>query len=143
MSKDLITYCGRYCGDCFLYKGEIAALARKLMDKLCESGFDRASQGLAMHIQSFEDYEKCYRVLGAMAGLKCKKTCRNGGGVPSCKIGWCCRRKNIPGCWECQEFTSCKKLDGFKLVHSDANNENLKKLKEQGVEAFLCGDRYF
>ena len=71
MGKDLIAYCGRYCGDCFIYKGEIADLARDLRQKLRESEFDKASQGLSKYIKPFQDYEKCYEVLGAMVGLRC------------------------------------------------------------------------
>ena len=46
-NKDLIAYCGLYCGDCFNYKGEIADLARDLRKKLREEKFDRVSCGLA------------------------------------------------------------------------------------------------
>ena len=41
--KDLIAYCGLYCGDCFNHKDEIADLARDLRKKLREAKFDRVS----------------------------------------------------------------------------------------------------
>lgn len=141
VSKDLISYCGRYCGDCFLYKGEIADLARDLRQKLSETKVD--SQKFSKYIKAFQDYEKCYEVLGAMAGLRCERACQNGGGTPSCKIRACCQRKDIPGCWDCQEFNTCDKLDVFKPIHGDANIKNLRKLKKEGVEAFLSGNRYY
>jgi hypothetical protein len=139
--KELIAYCGLYCGDCFNYKGEIADLARDLRKKLREAKFDRVSPGLANFFKEFADYERCYEVLGAMVRLRCKRTCRNGGGPPACKIRSCCQRKNIRGCWECEEFRTCAKLDFLKPVHEDAHLKNLDKLKKQGTDNFLAGKR--
>lgn len=139
--KELIAYCGLYCGDCFNYKGEIADLARDLRKKLREAKFDRVSPGLANFFKEFADYERCYEVLGAMVRLRCKRTCRNGGEPPACKIRSCCQRKNIQGCWECEEFQTCAKLDFLKPVHEDAHLKNLDKLKKQGTDKFLAGKR--
>ena len=144
MDKDkaLIAYCGLYCGDCFNYKGEIADLARDLRKKLREARFDKVSQGLSKYFKDFNNYEQCYQVLGAMVRLRCKRTCRNGGGNPSCKARICCQKKDISGCWECDEFEICSKLDFLKPIHGDANLKNLRKLKNQGVDGFLGGTRY-
>ncbi|GAB6273767.1 MAG: DUF3795 domain-containing protein [Peptococcaceae bacterium] len=139
--KELIAYCGLYCGDCFNYKGEIADLARDLRKKLREAKFDRVSPGLAKFFKEFADYERCYEVLGAMVRLRCKRTCRAGGGPPACKIRSCCQRKNIQGCWECEEFRTCAKLDFLKPVHETAHLKNLDKLKKQGTDSFLAGKR--
>jgi len=64
--KNLIAYCGLYCGDCFNYKGEIADLSRDLRKKLRETKFDRISNELSKYFKQFENYEQCYEVLGAM-----------------------------------------------------------------------------
>ena len=98
---NLVGYCGLYCGDCFYYKGEIADLARDLRKKLRENKFSQASQGLTKYIKDFRNYEECYKVLGAMVSLRCKRGCRNGGGDPWCKVRVCCQKKNMMGCWEC------------------------------------------
>jgi hypothetical protein len=42
-----IAYCGLYCGDCPIYAGEIADLAKALLGKLDESDFQRIAKGLA------------------------------------------------------------------------------------------------
>ena len=42
-------------------------------------------------------------------------------------------KKNIEGCWECNEFETCKKLDFLKPSHGDAHIENLRKIKKQGI----------
>ena len=141
-NKDLIAYCGLYCGDCFNYKGEIADLARDLRKKLREVKFDRVSQGLSKFFKEFNNYGQCYEVLGAMVRLRCKRTCHHGGGNPSCKIRTCCQKKNMLGCWECDEFEVCNKLVFLKPIHGDANLKNLRKLKKQGVDSFLEGTRF-
>ncbi len=142
-NKELIGYCGLYCGDCVNYKGEVADLARDLRKNLRESKFDRVSQGLSKFFKEFENYEQCYKVLGAMVRLRCKRACRGGGGPPSCKIRNCCQKKSIEGCWECEEFKTCEKLDFLKPIHEDAHLKNIAKINKQGVEKFLEGKRYW
>jgi hypothetical protein len=141
-NRDLIAYCGLYCGDCFNHKGEIADLARDLRKKLREEKFDRVAQGLSRYFKEFQNYEQCYEVLGAMVKLRCKRICRGGGGNPYCKARACCQKKDIPGCWECDEFETCAKLDFLKPIHGDANLKNLRNLKDQGVDMFLKGPRF-
>ena len=139
--KDLIAYCGLYCADCFNYKGEIADLARDLRKKLRESKFDHASKGLSKYFKDFNDYDTCYRVLGSMVRLRCKKACLNGGGNPNCKIRKCCQKKEIRGCWECEDFNTCKKFDILKPIHKDANLKNLKRIKKNGETKFIASKR--
>lgn len=132
-----VAYCGLFCEECFNHKGEIADLARDLRKKLREEKFDRVAPALSKYFKGLSDYDVCYEVLGAMVRLRCKHTCQEGGGNPGCKIRICCRRKNLTGCWECGEFESCKKLDFLKPIHMDEHLINLRKLKKQGIEAFL------
>lgn len=142
-SKELIAYCGLYCGDCFNYKGEIADLSRDLRKKLRQTKFDVIAQGLSGFFKEFKDYPQCYAVLGALVKLRCKRGCRNGGGNPACKIRICCQKKNITGCWECVDVETCTKMDFLKPVHGDAIAKNLKNLKKYGEEKFLKGTRYY
>ena len=139
--KDLVAYCGLYCGDCFGYKGKIADLARDLRKELRQAKFDRAAEGIPF--KEFKHYKECYEVLGAMVRLRCKNACRGGGGNPFCKIRKCCQKKGIEGCWECEEFETCKKLDFLKLIHGDAHIKNLRKIKKQGIVKFLEGKKYW
>ncbi len=142
-SKDLIAYCGLYCGDCFNHKGEIADLARDLRKKLREAKFEKVAPGLAKYFKPLGNYSACYETLGAMVRLRCGRTCRSGGGNPTCKPRVCCQKQDIFGCWECGEFEACAKLDFLKPIHGDANLKNLRKLGTKGVEGFLRGPRYF
>ncbi len=84
--RSLVAYCGLYCGDCILHKGEIADLARDLRAKLREAKFERIYHGLTKFLKELENYEQCYQVLGAMVRLRCRKACHEGGGPPFCKI---------------------------------------------------------
>ncbi|MDI6886790.1 MAG: DUF3795 domain-containing protein [archaeon] len=108
--KNLVAYCGLYCGDCFFYKGEIADLARDLRKKLREAKLEQNYKEFSKFAKEFENYPQCYEVLGAMVKMRCKKACRNGGGPPFCKIRKCCQKKDIEGCWECEEFETCEKV---------------------------------
>ena len=82
--KDLIAYCGLYCGDCFGHKGTIADLARDLRKELRQAHFGRIAGAMAEtpFFAVYKDYPVCYEVLGAMVKFRCKKSCRGGGGPP-------------------------------------------------------------
>ena len=141
--RDLVAHCGLYCGDCFFHKGEIADLARDLRKKLREAKLDRTYREFAKFSKEFENYPQCYDVLGAMVKMRCKRTCRNGGGPPFCKIRKCSQKNDFDGCWECDVFETCKKLDFLKPNHKDAHLKNLRKIKKQGIDKFFEGKRHW
>ena len=45
-SKNLLTYCGLYCGDCAGYSGELADTAQNLMHALEKYKFERTAKCL-------------------------------------------------------------------------------------------------
>jgi len=143
--KELIAYCGLYCGDCYRYKGRIADLARDLRKELRQEKFDLTADTMSQtsFFAAFKNYPPCYELLGEMVKFRCKRTCRGGGGPPVCKIRECCQKKDIAGCWQCDEFETCKKLDFLKPFHEDAHIKNLRILKKAGVDSFLEGKRYW
>ena len=140
-SKALIGYCGLYCGDCPAYKREIPDLARDLRKKLRESRVDRAAPFLAKVHKGYKKYEQFNEVLGLLTQMRCKKVCRERVRAPACEIRKCCLEKSFQGCWECEEFESCKKSDWLKPVHGDAHLKNMKRLKKVGMNGFLKGKR--
>lgn len=143
--KDLIGYCGLYCGDCTGYTQTVANLSRDLRKELKKQRFAQMAPMLAKvpFFKQFKDYDKCYGLLGLMVKLRCKKTCRGNGGPPNCKIRNCCRKKKIAGCWQCDEFATCKKLKFLEANHGVAHLKNLRKLKKVGPTEFLKGKRYW
>jgi hypothetical protein len=78
----LVGYCGLYCGDCLMRKGEVADLARDLRKKLREVKFERFARALSGFLKPLADYEKCYAALGSMVRLRCSRACADGGGNP-------------------------------------------------------------
>ena len=141
--KGQVAYCGLCCGDCFAHKGTVADLARDLRKELRQSRFDKTAAALAQipPFKTFGDYPACYEVLGAMVRLRCKSGCRDGGGNPYCKIRPCCTRKGLEGCWECDDFATCTKLDFLRAAHGDAHLRNLRRIKRRGVREFFKGKR--
>ena len=139
--KDLITYCGLYCGDCPGYKGEIADLAKELRKRLREAKIDRAYTFLSQVEKGYKNYPQCYEVLGLMMKMRCKKVCRKRVRNPGCEIRKCCLEKKYDGCWECEEFETCAKMDWLKPIHGDAPIKNLKRIKRLGMDGFLKGER--
>lgn len=142
--KDLITWCGLYCGDCFGYRQKIADLARDLRKELRQSKFAKTAESLAEvpFFKAYQNYPQCYEVLGAMVKFRCK-SCRAGGGPPFCKMRSCCQKKGIDGCWQCDDFETCDKLDFLKANHDDAHIKNLRILNKKGVDSFINGKRYW
>jgi len=152
MSKEeieLTAYCGIYCGDCIRYRSRSADLARELVSELQDTEFDKyadiksSSAKQPDAVKQFEHYKECYEVLEAIAALQCNTPCRLGGGCPtfSCEILECCQKKGFDGCWECGEFESCEKLESLKSISGDSPQQNLKKIKELGLDRW-AGHRY-
>jgi len=143
--KNLIAYCGLYCGDCPNHKGKIADLARDLRKELREAKFDKTAEALSeiSFFKTFKNYPQCYEVLGEMVKLRCKTVCKDGGGPPFCKIRKCCQKKGIEGCWECDEFETCEKLNFLNSGHGVAHIKNLRKIKKKGIGEFLKADKYW
>ena len=140
-NRDLVGYCGLYCGDCFGYKGKVADLARDLRKELRQAKFDKVAEGIPF--KEFKHYKECYEVLGALVRLRCKNACKGGGGNPFCKIRKCCQKKGIEGCWQCDEFETCETPDFLQPAHGDAHIKNLRILRKKGVDAFIEGKRHW
>ncbi len=141
--KDLIAYCGLYCGDCFGHRGTVADLARDLRKELRQAHFAKIAESVSAYFPVFKNYKQCYEVLGALVRFRCKNACKGGGGPPFCKIRKCCQKKGVDGCWQCDEFETCEKLDFLEPGHGDAHRRNLKTIRQEGVDSFLSGKKYW
>ena len=141
----LISPCGLYCGECPAHLGTIADMARDLRKELRKFRFDLTAASLSKvrFFAPYKDYATAYEVLGAMVKFRCKKGCRDYGGNPFCVIRKCCQKKSFDGCWACDKFESCKKLDMLCENHGSAHIKNLKILKKSGVERFLEGKKHW
>jgi hypothetical protein len=141
--ENLVAFCGLYCGDCHGFLGKIPDLARDLRKELRRSRYDKFAEFISTHSfgKDFRNYDECYKVLGAMVRFRCRKGCRGGGASPFCKIRKCNQKKEIEGCWLCEEIETCDKLDFLNPVHGDAHKKNLRTIKRNGRESFVKGKR--
>ncbi|MCK4640069.1 MAG: DUF3795 domain-containing protein [Candidatus Marinimicrobia bacterium] len=145
MSFTDIAYCGLYCEECPNHKGIIADYARDLRKELRTYRFDKTVELLSTisFFKIFEKYPDCYEVLGAMVKLRCNRSCKNGGGNPICKIKKCCQKKQLDGCWDCDDFEQCSKLEFLEVNHGKAHIKNLKIIKKKGIEEFINGQKHW
>jgi len=143
--KDLIAYCGLYCGECPGHQGIIADMSRDLRKELRSAHVDKIAATLATvpAFKEFKYYKETYDLLGAFVKFRCKRVCKEGGGPPFCKIRKCCQKKDIDGCWQCKIFTTCEKLDFLKSGHGDAHIKNLRILKRKGTTEFIQGKKHW
>ena len=142
-NASLIAFCGLYCGDCHGFQGKIPDLARDLRKELRRMRYDKFAGFISMYSfgKDFQNYDECYKVLGAMVKFRCRKGCRAGGGSPFCKIRKCAKTNELEGCWSCEEYNTCDKLDFLNPVHGDAHRKNLRRIQRTGKDAFLKGKR--
>jgi hypothetical protein len=144
-SKDLLAYCGFYCGDCLGYTSVVADAAQGLLQVLERYQFDRTAE--CVFPEELGDYDRLCEMLRFMTELRCSGICRESdqGRPPStCVIKNCCRDKGYYACYECASFETC---ENFALVHqglhTDSCIKNMKAIKEMGREAWLArGRRY-
>lgn len=136
---ELTAYCGLYCGDCLRYRSKAADLARVLGKELEKLKFDKYAEVKKISMKEFEHYQECCQVLDAIAKLKCNTPCRAGGDgcLRPCEIKKCVQKKNFKGCWECNEMPRCKRFEFLKPFHGNTPQENLKKIKEYGLDEWV------
>ncbi len=86
-----------------------------------------------------KDYDKFSEMLSFMSGLKCPQPCREReDNAAACPIRKCCPERGFYACHECKDFEDCDKLKSFmKGLHAEACVENLKAIKEMGLEAWI------
>jgi hypothetical protein len=135
----LIGYCGLYCGTCPGYTQAAANLARDLRKELRSGKFDEAAPALAKipDFKSFKHYQKFCDLLNTIMKMRCGKPCKAGGGSAQCPIKKCVKKKRLDGCWQCDDFITCKKLKGLEQFGDTTYLKNLRKIKRLGPAAFV------
>ena len=69
--------------------------------------------------------------------LRCSSPCKKGGGNPDCEIRLCAEKKSFDGCWQCDIFEGCEKLKVLEQFDDPIYVENLRRVKEIGMEKFI------
>jgi hypothetical protein len=134
--RDLTAYCGLYCEDCIRYQSRASELADELFKEMEKTKFTEYANVKRSHKKEFENFDTFIPLLKAISEIKCERPCRLGGDgcEGECEIIKCVRGKGFEGCWECVDFESCDKLSFLKPFHADAPLNNLRKIKEMGIE---------
>ena len=132
--KDLLAYCGFYCGDCLGHTEVIAGAAKNFMTVLEKYKFDRTAK--YVFPATLKDYDKFFEILGFMTDLKCEKICRERkDSETSCEVKKCCRDKDFYACHECEDLEKCKKLRSLHgALHYDFCMKNLRAIKKWGLK---------
>jgi len=136
---ELTAYCRLYCGDCIRYRSRAINLAEDLADELQKIKFDNYAHLKKDSVKEFQQYDGFRKILDAMARLECDIPCRAGGDGCSgpCEIKKCPHLNNFQGCWECDEFETCKNFEFLKSFHGETPRENLRKIKEYGLDRWV------
>ncbi|MGC1120448.1 MAG: DUF3795 domain-containing protein [Candidatus Methanofastidiosia archaeon] len=141
--KELLAYCGGYCGDCLGHTGVIADAAANLKTVVDTYKVDQTVE--CVFPEQDEEYEKFYEMLEFMTNLKCPKICRERKDEEvSCEIVKCCRERGFFACYECDDLETCCHLKSkFSGLHYESNMKNLRSVKKMGLEKWLTkGKRY-
>ena len=139
VDKNLMGYCGLYCGDCPAHTRVVADSARDLKKVLHQTRFDSFAREIPT--EQFKHYAECYQCLDAMTKMRCRATCRDRSVNAKCKVRRCCLKQGYEGCWECTEFETCEKLDWLKTVHKNAHIKNMRIIAKEGISALVEGRR--
>lgn len=141
--KELLSYCGLYCGDCLGYTGVIADAAGEFKAVLERYRFDLTAK--VVFPEELRNYDAFSEALRFMAGLRCPQICREGeGSGTSCEVRRCCREKDLYACHECSSFETCEKLrSAFGGLHTDSCLKNLRAVREMGLDEWVIeGERH-
>jgi hypothetical protein len=129
--KNLVGYCGLYCGACGIHQGKIKQVAENLREIISVYGFDKLTAELAKYEPAFQHYTEFENVLDGFVKMfgECPG-CLPGGGPPDCAIRECCRQKAYSMCVECVETETCEKLQKY----GPQAIERLQKIKAMGID---------
>lgn len=174
MERNLICPCGLTCCDCLFYKKEIYETAYTLKKLIEENQLDKflmgnssekslerlgehidlkessTNNGLANQFAVFKHMPEFMEVLDGIVNLQCKTTCQEAGGCSisgdthECNALKCIKSKGYDGCWQCNDFKKCDKLNFLKRGYGYVIEENLTNIKEKGFDAVKShGNKYY
>lgn len=96
MNKELVCYCGLYCGNCAV-KVRIDPAAKVLHREMKNAGFES-------FIHFMPDGKPFWDFLTGMSETGTCSSCLTGGGNPDCPIRICAKKKNVEACAFCGSF---------------------------------------
>ena len=136
---ELTAYCGLYCCDCIRYKCKVSDLSDNLLGEIEKHHFLEYAEVKKNHTKEFEHFKKLPALLEAISNIKCETACRAGGDGcdGSCPIIACVKRNSIDGCWQCNDFEKCDKLQFLIPFHGESIKNNLKLIQQYGIKDWV------
>jgi hypothetical protein len=137
MRKEMLAYCGFYCGDCLGHTGVIADAAADFKAVLEKYKFEKSAK--CIFPDQLKEYNKIFDKIVFMTSLRCPMVCRERKDDNiDCEVRKCCRDKGFFACYECDDFEICEKLKSMmEGLHYEAIMRNLKEIKTMGLEKWL------
>ena len=132
-SRNLIGYCGLYCGACGIFQGKIKQAVENLQEVIGVYGFDKMMPELAKWEPSLQHYPEFEKVMGGLVTLfgQCP-ACAGGGGDPTCAVRECCKQKGHTICIQCGEMDDCKTLERYPWAR-----KQLQKIEAVGFDNWV------
>lgn len=137
-NSEKTSFCGLWCGDCIPATERLYEITQELNQLLKEIGFENYAEFKSRRVPEFKDYDTFINVLNAFEKLHCYNYCRQGprsedAGCENCKIRACAVEKGFQGCWKCDTYSSCERIEKMERFHPDIKH-NLKMIKEHGID---------
>jgi hypothetical protein len=132
-AKDLVTYCGLYCGGCAVRQGKFVDAAKELQG-LCQAyGVAGWAPEVAAFVPAMVGYGQFEGVLDWLTTFDCT-SCREGGGDPNCKMRACVKERGLEGCWACVDLP----CDLRKAFNADDPVGACVRIREIGPAAWAA-----
>jgi len=135
--KDLIAYCGLYCGTCAV-RFRFPILANALYEALEPIKGYLVSTEEEEEKESFENF---WEHLSDLSNIQTKSFCKDGleCGNPGCKIRLCAQEKNVDICVFCDDYP-CVNFEDLKEDMGEDYDillKDLEVLKRLGIEKWI------
>jgi len=126
MNKELICYCGLYCGNCAV-KAKVEPASKVLYEEMKKAFFEEI-------MSMFPDGETFWSFLKGMAVQGVCISCKAGSGNPGCAVRICAKEKNVDMCALCERYP-CEQFTRFFEGYPTLKHDNAI-LRELGFDVW-------
>jgi len=141
-TRGLLGYCGTYCGACGIYKGRTITIVAKDLKELIESyhypDWVPKFGGIDFDFQEFQKGMDYFtrETSGCYSQVPCKEGC----GMPGCKMKECAKKRGIEYCFKCNDFP-CPTAKEHCIPFGEESYRTMiieyEKFKNFGVDAWV------
>ena len=128
VKKEFTCYCGLYCEACAI-KVKVFPAARVLYDEMMKTGFENV-------VSNLPGGDVFWQFLKDIAENWVCVSCREGSGMPDCKVRECAKGKGVSMCALCESYPCGVFLD-FAAGYEELKKDN-EMLREKGWAAWAA-----